>query len=151
MARVLVLGATGCVGGAVAEAFLSRGVTVLGIARSANAATSLLQAGVHPVRVTNVQNVAEWLPTAEGCSVVVEALGDKGDKTTQKVVSEALIALRGRKPNVAVIFTSGMFSYGQDDNNKLRVFTEEDDDYAHSCKASLGRHPIERAYRSVGF
>jgi len=142
--------ATGCIGSAVAEAFLSRGVTVFGLARSAQAATSLSQAGVHPVRVTNVQDVAAWLPTAESCSVVIETLGDKGDKTTQKVVSEALIALRGRKPNVTVIFTSGMFSYGQDDSNKLRVFTEEDDDYTHSCKASLGRHPIERAYRAAG-
>ncbi len=33
---------------------------------------------------------------------------------------------------------------------RLRVFSEEDDDYAHSCKASLGRHAIERAYRAAG-
>ncbi len=151
------MGATGCVGAAIAEAFLHAGTTVFGLARSAAAAAHLTQNGIRPVLVGNVQDMQAWLPIAESCSVVVEALGDKGDKSTQKKVSEALIALRtreatpdGRKPNVEVIFTSGVFSYGQDDSDKLRVFTESDDDYSHSCKASLGRHPIERAYRAAG-
>lgn len=66
-------------------------------------------------------------------------------------MSEALIALRQRNSDKTdVIFTSGIFSYGQDDRNRLRVFTELDDDYTHSCAASLGRHPIERAYRKAG-
>lgn len=45
---------------------------------------------------------------AEKMSVVIEALGDKSDKSTQKVVSEALISLRQRKANVDVVFTRCM-------------------------------------------
>jgi hypothetical protein len=35
-------------------------------------------------------------------------------------------------------------------SNRLRIFSEVDDAYTHSCGASLGRHPIERAYRQAG-
>ena len=148
--KCFVLGATGCVGSAIVEAFLSHGAIVYGLARSTEAATSLAKLSARPVLVSNVQETDAWMPTAEACSVVIEALGDKGDKNTQKIVSDALIALKKRKPGVNVIFTSGIFSFGQDDSNRLRVFTEEDDDYSFSCKASLARHPIDRAYRAAG-
>jgi nucleoside-diphosphate-sugar epimerase len=117
MSSALVLGATGCVGSAIAEALIARGFgTVYGLARSPAAEKSLLLAGVHPVSVQNVQDISSWMGTAEKCSVVIEALGDKGDKTTQKIVSEALISLRQRNADKTdVIFTSGIFSYGQDD------------------------------------
>ena len=150
MSRALVLGATGTVGSAIAEGLLSKGFVVSGLARSREAASQLLSKNVTPVLVSNAQDTAAWIGEAERSAVVVEALGDKGSKDTQRIVSEALIALRQRAPGVHVIFTSGIFSYGQDDRNRLRVFTESDDSYEFSCQASLSRHPIERAYRAAG-
>ncbi len=151
MSVALVLGATGCVGSAIAEGLLARGFVVYGVARSLEAASKLTVAGVRPVVVDNIHHVSSWIGVAESSSVVIEALGDKNDKSTQKVVSEALIALRTRqREKTDVIFTSGIFSYGQDDQNRLRVFSEVDDDYTFSCAASMGRHPVERAYRASG-
>lgn len=57
----LVLGATGCVGSAIAEGLLSHGFSVFGLARSEQASRSLKAQGIHPVLVSNVQDIASWI------------------------------------------------------------------------------------------
>lgn len=146
----LVLGATGFIGSSVASALLKNGWSVIGTARGAEAAEKLDQMGVIPLLIQRVQDGGEWVEfVAERCTLVVECLSDKTDKGTMKAVHELLVGLLRQKPSLNVIFTSGCFSYGYDPKDKLRVFSELDD-YSLSCKASMGRHPIEAAYREAG-
>jgi dihydroflavonol-4-reductase len=72
--RVLVTGATGKVGFAIANALLERGDQVRALVRDPNRAASILPAGIEPIRgdVTDAGSLAE---AVEGCELVFNAMG----------------------------------------------------------------------------
>src|SRR3954452_17407168 len=72
--RVLVTGATGKVGNAIASALLERGDQVRGLVRDPNRAASLLPAGIEPLRgdATDAQSLAA---AVEGCELIFNAMG----------------------------------------------------------------------------
>jgi dihydroflavonol-4-reductase len=72
--RVLVTGATGKVGHAIASALLERGDQVRGLVRDPKRAASLLPAGIEPLRgdATDAQSLAA---AVEGCELVFNAMG----------------------------------------------------------------------------
>jgi dihydroflavonol-4-reductase len=72
--RVLVTGATGKVGHAIASALLDRGDSVRALVRDPKRAASVLPAGIEPIRGDATD--PESLPAAvEGCELVFNAMG----------------------------------------------------------------------------
>jgi nucleoside-diphosphate-sugar epimerase len=72
--RVLVTGATGKVGHAIASALLDRGEEVRALVRDPRRAATLLPAGITPIQgdVTDVQSLAA---AVEGCELVFNSMG----------------------------------------------------------------------------
>jgi dihydroflavonol-4-reductase len=72
--RVLVTGATGKVGHAIASALLDRGDSVRAMVRDPAKAASILPAGIEPVRgdATDIDSLAA---AVEGCELVFNAMG----------------------------------------------------------------------------
>jgi dihydroflavonol-4-reductase len=72
--RVLVTGATGKVGHAIASALLERGDHVRALVRDPNRAAEILPAGIEPIRgdVTDPESLAA---AVEGCELVFNAMG----------------------------------------------------------------------------
>lgn len=150
MSKVLVLGANGFIGSALCDAFVSEGFDVYGTTRSEETCKLLLQRGVTPVLVQSAQHVADWLPCARKCSLVIECIGDRENKATMQTIGAALVALlEERGSSLNVLYTTGIFSYGQDVNDPLRVFSEEDS-YDLSFAVCTHRHAVEAAYRKAG-
>src|SRR6188472_3799835 len=72
--RVLVTGATGKVGQAIASALLDRGDQVRALVRDPNRAASILPAGIEPFRGDALE--PETLAVAvEGCELVFNSMG----------------------------------------------------------------------------
>jgi dihydroflavonol-4-reductase len=72
--RVLVTGATGKVGHAIASALLERGDHVRAIVRDPTQAASLLPAGIEPVK-GDATAPETFAPAVEGCELVFNAMG----------------------------------------------------------------------------
>jgi nucleoside-diphosphate-sugar epimerase len=72
--EVLVTGATGKVGNAIASALLDRGEAVRALVRDPERAASVLPAGIEPIRgdVTDAESVAA---ATEGCELVFNSMG----------------------------------------------------------------------------
>jgi nucleoside-diphosphate-sugar epimerase len=72
--EVLVTGATGKVGNAIASALLDRGEAVRALVRDPEGAASVLPAGIEPIRgdVTDAESVAT---ATEGCELVFNSMG----------------------------------------------------------------------------
>jgi dihydroflavonol-4-reductase len=72
--RVLVTGATGKVGNAIASALLERGEEVRGLVRDPGRAAKVLPAGIEPVRgdVTDADSLDE---AVQGCELVFNSMG----------------------------------------------------------------------------
>src|SRR2546423_15026717 len=72
--RVLVTGATGKVGHAIASALQDRGDQVRAMARDPKRAASVLRAGIEPVRgdATDAESLAE---AVEGCELGFNSMG----------------------------------------------------------------------------
>ncbi len=72
--RALVTGATGKVGYAIASALLGRGDQVRALVRDPERASSILPAGVEPVR-GDATDAASLSAAVEGCEIVFNAMG----------------------------------------------------------------------------
>jgi dihydroflavonol-4-reductase len=72
--RVLVTGATGKVGHAIASALLERGDSVRALVRDPGRAASVLPAGIEPVR-GDVTDTGSLSAAVEGCELVFNAMG----------------------------------------------------------------------------
>src|SRR5215204_7732557 len=72
--HVLVTGATGKVGRAIASALLDRGETVRALVRDPTRAASILPAGVEP-RGGDATDVGSLAAAVEGCELVFNAMG----------------------------------------------------------------------------
>ena len=72
--RVLVTGATGKVGFAIANDLLERGDQVRALVRDPNRAAGILPAGIEPIR-GDVNDPASLEPAVEGCELVFNSMG----------------------------------------------------------------------------
>jgi dihydroflavonol-4-reductase len=72
--RVLVTGATGKVGYAIANALLERGDQVRALVRDQNRAASILPAGIEPIR-GDVTDAGSLAAAVEGCELVFNSMG----------------------------------------------------------------------------
>lgn len=98
--RILVIGATGYIGGSVAQALRSDGHEVLGFVRSQEKATQLQARGIEPVLGT-LFDTESIVSTTTGVDAVINA----ADSDNAYVVTTLLDALRGS--GKTLIHTSG--------------------------------------------
>ncbi len=110
--RVLVTGATGLIGGAVARRLASAGHAVVGLARSDASAAKLADLGVAAVHgdLANANSITE---AARGVDAVVHAAspGDQNTAGHDETATRAIIgALRGTHKRF--VYTSGCLLYG---------------------------------------
>ena len=110
--RVLVTGATGLIGGAVARRLASAGHGVLGLARSEASAAKLAGQGYTAVH-GDLADAATIAEAARGADAVVHAAspGDRNTAAYDEAATRAIIdALRGTAKRF--VYTSGCLVYG---------------------------------------
>ena len=109
--RVLVLGGTGTIGGAVVPALRGRGHEVLALARSEASASRLAAAGAMPVR-GDICAPEAWSGHLAKADAVVHAAATFEDDmaATDRRLVEALLA--GMRPGARLIYTGGCWLFG---------------------------------------
>ncbi len=110
--RVLVTGATGYIGSAVAEELTARGYRVVALARSADAAAKAADVGYEPLR-GDLGDLASLLEHARSSDAVIHlaATQDEEMATADRAATRAL--LDGlRSSDKPFIYTSGVWVYG---------------------------------------
>jgi len=111
MSKVLVLGATGYIGFAIAQAFVRNGYKVYGLARTQEKANHLAKHEITPV-IGNGKDIESWIKTAEKVDIIIEAIADYQDYTTGATVGAALVKFQNEHKQKIVIYTSGVWVYG---------------------------------------
>jgi nucleoside-diphosphate-sugar epimerase len=117
--KVLIIGATGYIGSAIAELLNAQGHQVLGSARSDEAAQKLRTAGVEPISA-DVENAASLASGAHEAGAVVYAVQYAGRYSGEdggafpEIEKEALGALVDAlaETKKTLIYTSGTWVYG---------------------------------------
>lgn len=110
--NVLVIGATGYVGGAIARALKGDGHTVTGTARNADAAKKLADAGLRSVEadVTAPASVASAAREADAVVYAVSYTGDDAAEVEPAALHALVDALAGT--NKTLLYISGVWLYG---------------------------------------
>jgi nucleoside-diphosphate-sugar epimerase len=110
--RVFLTGATGYIGGAVADALLAAGHEVVGLARSDDAVSKLQARGIHARRgdLREPQSISE--AAREAAAVIHTASTNDGSapQADSDAVEAIIQALEGT--NKPFIYTSGIWVYG---------------------------------------
>lgn len=107
--KVFLTGATGYVGGAIAEALLAAGHKVVGLARTIEAEQKLKDAGITPALgdLHKPEAIGEWVASADG---VIHAGTTNDGRIDTEAVRAMLGVLKGtHKP---LIYTSGVWVLG---------------------------------------
>ena len=116
--KVFLTGATGYIGSAIAKALLANGYSVLGFARSDEAATKLRNLGVEPHQ-GDLKSKDSIIQGARQADAVIHTASTNGPdvvETDRNAVDAILEALDGSgKP---FVYTSGTLAYG-DTNNEV--------------------------------
>ena len=110
--RILVTGATGLIGGAVARRLASAGHEVVGLARSDASAAKLAERGYTAVH-GDLADVASIADAARGADAIVHAAsaGDQNRAAYDEAATRAIVdALRGTAKRF--VYTSGCLLYG---------------------------------------
>jgi len=110
--RILLTGATGYIGAAVAESLARRGHTVVGTARTDDAEAALGAHGYAPVRA-DLHDPGGLARAAEGCDAIIHAAATRDDDmgpAEQAAVRAMLAAVRGT--DAPFVYTSGVWVYG---------------------------------------
>jgi len=140
---VFIIGATGIIGFSVATRFHAAGWKVFALARTEEKAKLLRQHEIIPV-LAKANDTKAWESIAASCSVIVEAMADYQDHTTAGTVSTALIGLLAKDNSKTVIYTSGVWVYG---DTKHCV---DENDELHPIPLVGNRADVEKAYLSAG-
>jgi len=117
--KVLVTGASGYIGFAVASALSRAGHEVYGLVRREQARILLLRAEIHPL-LGKMQEPAGLQHAVEHCSVLIHAAADYQADTFKldRLMIDALLTARNSAQPKTVIYTSGVWVYG-DTGNEL--------------------------------
>lgn len=118
--KVFVTGATGYIGGSVATRLLDAGHTVIGLARSADAADTLTKRGIEPY----AGDLNAHTPIVEAAKRV-DAVINAANSDNPFVVHALLTGLKGS--GKAMIQTSGSSVVGTYDNGEAREDTFDED------------------------
>ena len=113
--KVLVLGGTGSIGGAVVDVLQQRGHQVFALARSPQSCDVLTKAGAVPVE-GNLTDPSQWIDNCDSVDGVIHAaatwddqMGDIDRRTTEAVL-DRLQSATSIKP---FIYTGGCWLYGE--------------------------------------
>ena len=118
--KVFVTGATGYIGGSVATKLLERGDTVLGLARSDEAAATLKKRGIEPV-AGDINAYTPFVEVAKRVDAVINAAN-----SDNAFVAHALLdGLKGS--GKTLIQTSGSSVVGTYDNGEASEDTFDED------------------------
>ena len=118
--KIFVTGATGYIGGSVATKLLERGDTVLGLARSEEAAAALKKRGIEPVAA----DINAYTPVVEVCRRV-DAVINAANADNAFVAHALLDGLKGS--GKTLIQTSGSSVVGTYDNGEASEDTFDED------------------------
>lgn len=118
--KIFVTGATGYIGGSVATKLLERGDTVLGLARSEEAAASLKKRGIEPV-AGDINAYTPFVEVAKRVDAVINA----ANSDNPFVVHALLDGLKGS--GKTLIQTSGSSVVGAYDNGEASDDTFDED------------------------
>jgi nucleoside-diphosphate-sugar epimerase len=133
--KILVTGATGYIGGAVAKALLARSHEVFGLARSEASADRLRKSGIGPVigDFTNASSLAKAISTSNVDAVISTASvgsigGDAGTYAQDRDAVNTMLRALGNSGKT-LIFTSGSSVLGVFNGGNLSdsVYTEDHD------------------------
>lgn len=116
--KVLVTGATGYLGSAIAEALLAEGRVVAGTARSEEGLARLRAAGLEAVRA-DLAAPSSFARAAADVEVVVHAAAASGAERAgaDRAAVDAMLAAQLRSGGTAFIYTSGTWVLGDTGDN----------------------------------
>jgi nucleoside-diphosphate-sugar epimerase len=100
--QVLVTGATGKVGNAIASALLDRGEAVRALVRDPQRAASVLPAGIEPIRgdVTDAESLAT---ATEGCELVFNSMGMPEQWVKDEAIFDQVNAIGSQQVAIAAL------------------------------------------------
>ena len=113
--KLLILGATGLIGSAVANAALAAGHHVTGLARSPETANILRTRGVTPLR-GDLRNPLQWLGILQTCDAIIQCATTWDDDmgAVDLNLTHLLIqTTKSRATPLRVIYTGGCWLYGE--------------------------------------
>jgi len=111
MSSVLIFGATGFIGNAVAKEFQRKGYRVYGLVRTEDKAKILRKQEIIPV-IAKAQDTKVWEPIANKVNIIIEALADFQDYSTGPTVQKTLLEISSKHKDKIIIYTSGVWVYG---------------------------------------
>ncbi|CAG8454347.1 14501_t:CDS:2 [Funneliformis mosseae] len=122
MVKVLVLGATGFIGFAVAQALARSGHETYGLYRKREKEKELAKNEIFPI-LGDTNDVSTWNVVAEQVDIIIDATSEYNDPT--KHVTNILDTLeeinmkriKSFEPKLTFIYTSGLWIYGGDSYN----------------------------------
>ncbi len=116
--RVLLLGATGSIGTAIARGLVQNGHAVTGLARSAKSADTIAALGGTPL-CGDLRHPCEWSGVLHKVDAVIHTAAtfdsDMGE-TDRKVVTELLKQAKDRSAPLRFLYTGGCWLYGTTGN-----------------------------------
>lgn len=122
--KVLVLGGTGSIGGAIVRVLQERDHSVLAVGRSSEARRVLRKAGATPID-GDLREPARWIDAVEKVDGIIHAAavwGEEMGDIDRQVVETLLRTLQFDRSSKAFIYTGGCWLYGETGNI---VATEE--------------------------
>ncbi|RIB08938.1 NAD-P-binding protein [Gigaspora rosea] len=119
MVKVLVLGASGFIGNAVAQAFARAGHEIFGLVRKREKVKMLAMSEIFPI-LGDVNDLASWMATAEQCDVIIDATSEYVEPvklvntilSSCNEISKKRVEAGGNK--LLLIYTSSLWVYGGD-------------------------------------
>jgi nucleoside-diphosphate-sugar epimerase len=116
--RVFVTGATGFVGGAVAEAFRRRGHRVAGLARTETKGRALAAREIEPA-LGDMKDTASYLRAAQAADVLVHCAAEytADYQALDRRTVDAFISLTKGTRARTIVYTSGVWQYGATGND----------------------------------
>jgi nucleoside-diphosphate-sugar epimerase len=113
--KVLLLGGTGSIGGAVLRVLLDHGHEVFALGRSPQSREALKNAGAVPVE-GDLQDPGKWIDCVDGVDGIIQAAavwGDVMDEIDRRFVEVLLDNLKNDSSQKAFIYTGGCWLYGE--------------------------------------
>ena len=113
--KILVLGGTGSIGGAVVQVLQERNHEVLALGRTSTACKSLQHAGATPVK-GDLKDPTHWIDTCDDVDGIVHAAavwGDQMGEIDRQTVEAILSRLQSAGVSKPFVYTGGCWLYGE--------------------------------------